>query len=133
MLYSNIYCKFELIVNHISLKYLCSYSDSFGYKESQNAFLFSFVNRDNIPPFKSDVRLTQYAIATSSYYGPTFGGGHDIHIADNAGSSTGSYTNFGHTYTLPHGYMYGSSNILSLLAGSYHFIPSDIEVFSYHV
>ena len=126
------YCKFELIVNHISLKYLCSYSDPSGYKDSRNAFLFSFVNRDNIPPFKSDVRRS-HAIYTVSDYGPTFGAGHDIHIADNAGSSTSSYTNFGQTYTLPNGYVHGHSNTRSLLAGSYNFKPSDIEVFSYHV
>ena len=118
----------------MSLKCLCSYSDPSGYKESPNTFLFSFVNKDNIPPFKSDVKPghTQQAIYTRALIGPTFGGGHDIYIANSAGYSLNSHTNFGHTYTLPNGYMPGSSDTLSLLAGSYNFKPSNIEVFSYN-
>ena len=33
-----------------------------------------------------------------SSYGPTFGGGHDIYVVNNARSSGSSYQNLGHTY-----------------------------------
>jgi len=39
-----------------------------------------------------------YAMYRHSGYGPTFGGGHDLHIVSNALSSTSSYTNGGNTY-----------------------------------
>merc|ERR1719370_2670757 len=43
------------------------------------------------------------AIYRGKNYGPTFGsaGGHDIHIASSALSSTSSYTNGGHSYNFP--------------------------------
>ena len=56
--------------------------------------------------------------------GPTFGGGHDVHISDNAAYSQGSYSNFGHSYKLPE---IGTKN--SLLAGSCNFTPTELEVF----
>ena len=46
-----------------------------------------------------------------------------------SGSSTSSYTNFGYVYRPPSGYSYGSSNTKALLAGSYTFTPSEVEVF----
>ena len=103
---------------------------SSGYRESWNSFIFSFVNRGNRPPFKSNVyRNPQYAIYTNSGYGPTFGG-HDIYIRNGAGSSTGSYTYPGNTYRLPNGYSYGKSNTKSFLAGNYNnFRLSELEVF----
>ena len=108
-----------------------SYLDSSGYKESRNAFVFSFVNRDDIPPFKSDVIVShsQNAMFTNSLFGPTFGAGHDICITDKPGYLTTSYTNFGFTYAPPNSYAYGSSGTRSLLAGSYSFRPSETEVF----
>jgi len=43
---------------------------------------------------------TNYAIYTNPSYGPTFGGGHDLYIANKALSS-GSSTKGGHTYNFP--------------------------------
>lgn len=111
----------------------CTESDTnyANYKESQDAFLFSLVNKDNTPPFKSDVKsaYSTWAIYTHPLYGPTFGYQKDICIAHNAGYSSNSYTNFGDTYALPNGYVKGASDTYSLLAGSYYFKPSEIEVF----
>ena len=107
-----------------------SYLGSSSYRDSWNSFIFSLVNRYNLPPFKSNVyRYNRHSIYTSSSYGPTFGGGHDIYIANNARFSTSSYSNFGYTYRPPYGYSYGSSNTRSLLAGSYNFKPTEVEVF----
>jgi hypothetical protein len=63
--------------------------------------------------------------------GPTFGKGRDLSIANDATSNAVSYTKFGYSYQPPSGYTTYQSNqtsALSLLAGSYHFTPSEIEV-----
>ena len=40
-----------------------------------------------------------------------------------------SYSNFGDTYQLPPGYVYGSEQAKNLLAGQYKFLTTEIEVF----
>jgi hypothetical protein len=75
----------------------------------------------------------QSAIRCHSGYGPTFGGGHDLHICDNPQVNQGSYSNFGHTYQLPPGYVYGSEQSKNLLAGQYAFLTTEIEVFNWKV
>ena len=67
------------------------------------------------------------AIASCSNYGPTFGWGHDIYIANNAANSSSSYSSF-YTYSPPSGYSSGRS---SFLAGSSYFRPDEIETFFY--
>ena len=68
---------------------------------------------------------SSYAIDRKSSYGPTFGGGHDIHIANNANSNTNSYTNFGYAYSVPS----GVQDRRTILAGTYNFTPDEVEVF----
>ena len=97
------------------------------YGYDSEAFLFSLVNGPGWAPVKlnqSGDSRRQYSIYSCSYYGPTFGGGHDINIADNAAYSN-SYL---YTYSLPSGYSYSSS---SFLAGSYYFTPDETETFFY--
>jgi len=65
------------------------------------------------------------AIYRRSSYGPTFGGGHDIRIYNNANSNTYSYTNFGHSYSVPS----GVQDKKTILAGTYSFTPDEVEVF----
>jgi len=65
------------------------------------------------------------AIEKSSSHGPTFGGGHDIVINDNANSNTNSYTNFGHSYSVPS----GVQDRKTILAGTYSYTPNEVEVF----
>ena len=86
------------------------------------------MNKDNLPPFKSPVKSNQLALYTNAGYGPTFGAGHDIHIANNANANTGSYSNFGYYYQVPSGYSYGSTT-RNLLAGTYQFTPDEVETF----
>ena len=108
---------------------------SSGYRYDSAAFLFSLVNKPGWQPLKLDqtgyYRYPSYSRSIYSYYnyGPTFGGGHDIYIANNAASRTSSYSNLGHTYSPPPGYSYGSSFTQSFLAGSYNFRPDQVEVF----
>lgn len=71
------------------------------------------------------VKTPSHAIYMKTSYGPTFGGGHDIYIADRANSNINSFTNFGHSYNLPS----GAKNKLTILAGTYHFTPDEVEVF----
>jgi hypothetical protein len=89
------------------------------------SFLFSLRNKKNLAPFIANVKpgRVQYAIYCNPNYGPTFGGGNDVHISDNANGNQESYSNFGHSYQPPPG------TADSVLAGSYNFTPTEIEVF----
>ena len=100
------------------------------YFQSNNAFLFSLKNSDN-QHYKMTVKSPVYAIYCRSTYGPTFGGGHDLRISDNCHLNTNSYSNLGHTYKLPTGYVYGTDQARRLLAGtySYNFKVDEYEVF----
>ena len=100
------------------------------WRHSDVSFLFSLKNKDNLPPFKSPVyKNYEYAICSDSSYGPTFGGDHDLHISNDSHTNQQSFTDFGYTYQPPAGYVYNTPQTKSLLAGSYQFTPTEIEVF----
>ncbi|KAL9961675.1 hypothetical protein ACROYT_G030667 [Oculina patagonica] len=101
------------------------YYTSSGWSSSSNAFIFSLRNKEGLGPFKSMVKKSQSAIYRNSGYGPTFGGGHDIRIADNANRNTVSYTNFPTSYSVPSGVQSG----ITILAGTGNFTPDEVEVF----
>jgi len=106
-----------------------SWGSSCSYHYDSAAFLFSLVNKPGWQPLKLD-QTGSNSIYSCSSYGPTFGGGHDIYIANNAVSSTGSYSNLGHTYSPPPDNIEGSSFTQSFLAGTtYNFRPDEVEVF----
>ena len=67
---------------------------------------------------------TTHSIYCLSSYGPTFGGGHDIHIANNANTTAGSYSNLCVSYQHPQ-----PDQGQSYLAGSCHFLLNEIEVY----
>ncbi|XP_022787222.1 uncharacterized protein LOC111327330 [Stylophora pistillata] len=66
-----------------------------GYTYSSNAFIFSLKNYYGYGYFKKDIYYWRRSYATYSYYnyGPTFGSGHDIYVANNANSNYYSYFN----------------------------------------
>ena len=101
--------------------------DNYGYKQDNNAFIFSLVNKDN-KPIKMKQTNPAYAIICYSSYHINFGGGHDFHIATNSNTSNSSYSDLGCTYKHPT-YQYQSNEAKSFLAGSNHFYTSEIEVF----
>ena len=68
---------------------------------------------------------TSHAIERTTSHGPTFGGGHDICINDNANSNTNSYADFGDSYSVPS----GVQDKQTILAGTYKFTPDEVEVF----
>jgi len=121
-------CWTSFFIVYFKLGYSC------GYRYDSAAFLFSLVNKPGWQPLKLDQTgpysyRKRYSIDSCSSIGPTFGNGHDIHIASNAASNTKSYTYLGHEYSPPPGYSHGSSFTKSFLAGSYYFRPDEVEVF----
>ena len=96
-----------------------------GYRKTDKAFIYSLENKEGLAPFKSMVKRGSQAIYMGISYGPTFGGGHDIHIANNAGHNAHSYTNFGHSFLAPS----EVKEKVTVLAGTYHFAPDEVEVF----
>ena len=108
---------------------------SCSYRYDSQAFLFSLVNKPGWAP----VKLPQTGTYSASYYGysindcsdrgPTFGGGHDIYIADYASSNSNSYPYLGYTYSAPSGYSHGSTFTKTFLAGTYQFTPDEVETF----
>ena len=100
------------------------------YKSSNVSFLFSLLH-PNMKPFKCPIinGKSGSAIYCRSTYGPTFGEGHDLYIAENAKTNQSSSSNLGNTYQPPAGYQYGTPQTQSLLAGSYNFRATEIEVF----
>ena len=63
-------------------------SSSGGYIADSTAFLFSFDTN-----IKYKVNTPNYAIYCHHQYGPTFGNGHDIHIANYGPQNNSSFTN----------------------------------------
>ena len=66
----------------------------------------------------------QYGIYCDSLYGPTFGGGHDLHICSNSIGNNNSYSSLGHTYECP-----PNVNGHTFLAGINKFYVNEVEVF----
>ena len=108
---------------------LFSFLGSGGYASSSKSFIYSLYNINGYAPVKLQIKSgrNRYAIDRDSRYGPTFGGGFDIYISNNAASHRRSYTSCGATYPLPPGY--SSSGLCSFYAGSSYFTPTDVEVF----
>ena len=68
------------------------------------SFLFSMMNPQGVAPSKmSLVKDQQSAIFCDRRYGPSFGGGCDLHISNKANTSGLSYSNLGHMYQRPTG------------------------------
>jgi hypothetical protein len=98
-----------------------SWSCSQGYQSGGGSFLFTLTN----PNSQSPTALYNVKSGNGPYdnsgYGPTWGGGHDLHIGN---GWSGSYSNLSHSYNDPT----GSGN--NLFTGSRNFGVSEIEVFS---
>ena len=100
---------------------------SCAYSSASKAFVFSLYNVKGYNPVKlKQYQNQQNAMYICSSHGPTFGVGHDIYISDDAKNNQHSNTECGQTYQDPTGY---SGENCRFFTGSYHFTPSDIEVF----
>ena len=114
-----------LLINFIIFEGSC-------YKNSSSSFLFSLQNKDGLVPFIANIKQGRehYAIHCNSSFGPTFGGGSDLHICNDPHQVRQSLSYFGHTYQLPTGYVYDNEQANKLLAGQYQFLTTEIEVFN---
>jgi hypothetical protein len=99
--------------------------------EDQNALIFSFINNNNNnhKPIVMKCNDPKFAIYCHQFYGPTFGAGHSIYIADNSNLITNSYSNLGSSFFHPD-YRLGTIEAKSFLAGSYNFQVAEIEVYT---
>ena len=114
------------IVIQVFLSRLCFLASANSWVSTSKSFIFSLVDKERLAPFKSmEKNAGSGMIYCGSSYGPTFGGGHDIHITDNANQNTVSYTTFGYSYSPPS----GVTDVLTILAGTYNFSPDEVEVF----
>ena len=99
------------------------------YVNDPEAFIFSLINSKKTP-MKFDCKSPEYAIYCISTHGPTFGGGHDIHICNNSNTTQSSYSNLYHSYKNDQlNLTNGSEEAKSFLAGSHKFLTTEIEVF----
>ena len=100
-------------------------------KNSEQSFLFSLRNKDNLSPFKCPIYDCKHkeAIFCCDDCGAAFGYFGDLRISDEASTNQHSFSNLGHTYQPPPGYQYGTPQTKALLAGSENFTPTEIEVF----
>lgn len=96
-------------------------------QKSTTSFLFSLVNPGGLPPAKITLKPENqsYAIFCRDVYGPTFGGNHDLHVA-NAPNSGNCYSILGHSYQCPTG-----QHANMFLTGSGNFTVSEMEVFGF--
>jgi hypothetical protein len=104
--------------------------DSSGeYKSDPNAFIFSLTNKDNKPlKINIDSHRHQYGILCNPEFGPIFGNGCDICIANDANKTLVSYSNLGYSYKNPQ-YAHGTTAAKTFLAGSYNFQLDEIGVY----
>jgi hypothetical protein len=99
--------------------------------EDKNAFIFSFINKDN-KPILMKCQDPKFSIYCNQFYGPTFGAGHSIYISDNSNKNINSHSNIGLTYKYSNIY-FDTNEAKSLLAGDYHFKTEEIEVYRHVV
>lgn len=106
--------------------YLFLISVGSGWKSCTESFLFSLVNASGATPTKMPLNGTsnQHGIYCNSGYGPSFGAGHDLYIANGANANSSSYSILGTTYQCP-----AYANSSSFLAGQRNFSVNEVEVF----
>jgi hypothetical protein len=88
------------------------------------SFIFTLKNPSGTEAMKFSLSQPQYAIYCNSAYGPTFGSGHDIYVANNSDANVSSYTNFGTGYV-----NYTGREGRTVFTGAYNFRVKEIEVF----
>ncbi|CAF3484948.1 unnamed protein product [Adineta steineri] len=94
-------------------------------EDKNNPFLFTLINPHNILPTRYTIKLESIedAMVHSSIYGPTFGGGFDLHICNESDIVPGSYSNF------PVSYIDTTGKGMLTFTGSNQFQTSDIEIY----
>ena len=101
-----------------------AWDSSITYKQSSKSFLFSLISPQGNNPIKMSLKSTphNHAIYCCSSQLPTFGGGHDLLIADHCNANQTNSSNLNNTYEAP-------SGIAIYFAGSRNFQVQEMEVF----
>ena len=94
-----------------------------GYGFTSKAFIFSISNKEELDPFVSETTKPHWAIYRESEFGPVFG--FDIYIVKNPNTSGYSIARFAYYYHAPA----AVQNPKTILAGTEHFSPDEMEVF----
>jgi len=95
------------------------------YKTTSNSWIYSLDAKEK---YKQKPNQAHYGVYCYSSYGPTFGGGHDIYIANNCNTGNPCYSNYGYSFETKN-VTYSTTQAQSHLAGSYNFRVEEIEVF----
>jgi hypothetical protein len=98
------------------------WTSSGSYRSDPNAFLFTLSNPSNLAPTKFARTGSGNELYDETSYGPTFGSGHDLYIADQCNSNTTSRSTLGYSFS-------NSSGSSSVLTGTKNFQVKEIEVF----
>ncbi|CAM4790217.1 unnamed protein product [Rotaria magnacalcarata] len=95
------------------------------YRSDTTAFLFTLTNPHDIQPTKYMIGggTIAYAVHHGDDRGPTFGGGHDIYLANSSNSNNSSYIGF------PMAYVDTTGKGNKTFTGAFNFTAADIEVF----
>ncbi len=102
-----------------------SWASAGHWVSAPRSFLFTLRNSRNLSPQTFALKESNYALFCFAGYGPTFGGGHDLHVVSEANRSS-SYSILGGSYALP------ADCTRILLAGARNFTLSEVEVFGRH-
>jgi len=94
------------------------WTSSGSYLSTNNAWIFSVTEKKKYEQNDPNT-YSQYGAYDNSSYGPTFGGGHDIYLA-NDWTSNSNYCNR-HSYNFPDN---------TTLTGGYNFSVEEVEVYS---
>ena len=97
-------------------------------KADPKAFLFSLVNFRSLPLLMPMKAGEAHSIWCNASFGPVFGSGHSIKIANDSNTTTRSYSNLGKSYDFTL-FAYETIEAQSFLAGSRNFKTWEIEVF----
>jgi len=99
-----------------------AWNSSGSYASDSNSFVYSLTKK-----YKANVspNYVGNAIYNNSNYGPTYGGGHTIHICNNCNQSNSNYTRYNGAYYL---HPYTGYNLF-YLSGTNNFYVYEIEVF----
>jgi hypothetical protein len=98
-----------------------------GYSYDSDAVLYSHINKD-AEPCVIKCSMPDYAIYYDSNFGPVFGAGMDLLVANNSNETWDSSCRLGYSYKHPF-YDDYSEEAKSFLAGSHYFKIEEIEVF----
>ncbi|CAF3401519.1 unnamed protein product [Rotaria socialis] len=100
-----------------------SWNSAGNYINAINSFLFLLTNANGSQPTKFPYNNNGDGLYGHGGYGPTFGGGHDLHVCDNSNTVNNSYCNIPSSYTSSLGL--GQATF----TGAHNFQTTEVEVF----